>query len=100
MLKALCLAAGPPRPALRLPSRPPAGEGEDQNLEVRISIDKNNSVITIRDRGIGMTKADLVANLGTIAKSGTSGGRGPAARCACCAGCVVSSRATSAALVL
>ncbi|MCK3668502.1 molecular chaperone HtpG [Photorhabdus noenieputensis] len=43
----------------------------DGELRVRLSFDKENRSITISDNGIGMTRDEVIDNLGTIAKSGT-----------------------------
>lgn len=43
----------------------------DGELRVRISADKENGTLTISDNGIGMSRDEVIDNLGTIAKSGT-----------------------------
>lgn len=43
----------------------------DSNLKIRISYDKQARTLTISDNGIGMSRDEVVNNLGTIAKSGT-----------------------------
>jgi len=43
----------------------------DGDLRVRVSVDKDNRTLTLSDNGIGMTRDEVIENLGTIAKSGT-----------------------------
>ncbi|KAB7781100.1 molecular chaperone HtpG [Xanthomonas sp. LMG 12460] len=44
----------------------------DAQLRIRIGFDKEAGTVTIDDNGIGMSREEIVAHLGTIAKSGTS----------------------------
>ena len=47
------------------------GKVPSKNYEIYISLDKKARTITIKDNGIGMSKDDLIKNLGTIAHSGS-----------------------------
>jgi molecular chaperone HtpG len=45
---------------------------DDGDLKIRVDFDADAKTVTITDNGIGMTREDVVQNLGTIAKSGTA----------------------------
>jgi molecular chaperone HtpG len=45
---------------------------EDQSdLAIRLTVDKENGTLTVSDNGIGMTRDEVISNIGTIARSGT-----------------------------
>ena len=44
----------------------------DADLKIRLSFDKDAGTVTLEDNGIGMSREDVIAHLGTIAKSGTA----------------------------
>lgn len=46
-------------------------EGQS-DYEVRVEVDQEKNTLTLSDNGIGMTREDVIENLGTIAKSGTA----------------------------
>src|SRR5438477_10493042 len=45
---------------------------EGTELDIKVDADSKEGTITIRDNGIGMTREEAIAHLGTIAKSGTA----------------------------
>ncbi|GJQ23754.1 molecular chaperone HtpG [Candidatus Brocadia sapporoensis] len=49
----------------------PDYEGKDLPLEITIDVDEKNKILTISDTGIGMTREEVIQNVGTIAKSGS-----------------------------
>lgn len=49
----------------------PALTGEDAELHIDVSFDDKARTLTIRDNGIGMSREEVVENIGTIARSGT-----------------------------
>lgn len=50
----------------------PSKMQDKSEMEIKVQYDQLEQTLTITDSGIGMTKEELVANLGTVAKSGTS----------------------------
>src|SRR5690554_4549797 len=44
----------------------------DSELQIRLDFDKEANTITLSDNGIGMSREDVIQNLGTIARSGTA----------------------------
>ncbi|XP_043255835.1 heat shock protein 75 kDa, mitochondrial [Colletes gigas] len=56
---------------VRLSDTQAAETAGDRSLEIHIATDKQNRILTIQDTGIGMTREELISNLGTIARSGS-----------------------------
>ena len=49
----------------------PSVLGDDPDLKITITVDPDGQRLTIADNGVGMTRDDLIENLGTMARSGT-----------------------------
>jgi molecular chaperone HtpG len=43
----------------------------DPDLAVHLEVDKEARTLTIRDNGVGMSRGEVISNIGTIARSGT-----------------------------
>ncbi|HKB74506.1 MAG TPA: molecular chaperone HtpG, partial [Burkholderiales bacterium] len=48
-----------------------ASYGSDADLKIRVSYDKQARTLTVSDNGVGMSREEVINNIGTIAKSGT-----------------------------
>lgn len=48
------------------------GDDSADDLDIRVKFDEEKGTLTITDKGVGMTKQDLIEHLGTVAKSGTT----------------------------
>ena len=46
--------------------------GDDKDFKISIRFSKKSKIIQVEDNGLGMTKQELIDNLGTIARSGTN----------------------------
>lgn len=53
-------------------TNPEVYQSDGKDLEVKISFDPEKQTLTVRDTGVGMTKEELISNLGTVARSGTT----------------------------
>ncbi len=45
---------------------------QDGELEIRVTVDRERRAVTVADNGIGMSRDEIVDNLGTVARSGTA----------------------------
>jgi molecular chaperone HtpG len=45
--------------------------GDDKSFRIQVSAEPDNKILRIKDNGVGMTRAELIQNIGTIASSGT-----------------------------
>ncbi|CBH10044.1 glucose regulated protein 94, putative [Trypanosoma brucei gambiense DAL972] len=56
---------------LTTPKEPVNKDGEAPTMDIRLSVDPEQKTLTLRDGGVGMTRQELEANLGSLGSSGT-----------------------------